>query len=105
MAAPCGRVLRPRLGGSQEQWIEANRVTFERLWPPGFQRKVTDYPRWHREYQLAWIGGMAEVAGVALPQGEQARFDLAQEATLHITSRVNAAYSGVPEAVRALHPA
>lgn len=98
--------LVPRLGGTGEAWVEANRIVADRLlnlesWNVRLQA-AGDYARFDHDYQIDWLKGMCELVGVPAPSDE-ACFDLAHQATAYVTSRVHAAFPGVVEAIRCLH--
>ena len=101
-----GEFFPPRLGGTPEGWAAVNRVVAERLFAAYERDWVgrTDVPfeDYWQPYQVAWLGGMCEALGLPTPPPDEA-YRLAEEATVYVTHRVNAAFPGVVEAVRELH--
>jgi hypothetical protein len=88
-----GEFFPSRLGGTSEQWSEANRAVFDGLWQKWFDAKakgglVDTYHEWSRAYQLDWLKQMAEQVGVAVPPDEAEAFALAveQPASLLVTA-------------------
>ncbi len=96
----------PLLGGPAEAWSRANRVITDRLFEPAaWQRRVqaaADYNSFDRAYQIEWLRGMCELAGIGTPPEEEC-LRLARRAAAFITRRVQAALPGVVDAIRALH--
>ncbi len=95
----------PILGGNRAQWVEANRVVFERLrvevLTVGHQGQ--DYAKWLDEYQLRWLREMAALVHVAAPADDAQCIRLAEQAGASITRRVRSIQPGAVEAIRALH--
>jgi len=101
-----GEFMPAQLGGEPQHWSEANRLTFGPLWE-GFLSRLDTFPdhaTFQREYDLAWLGGMCEHLGIALPPEARA-LEIARAASGYITERSRSAYPGVAEAIRALHGA
>ncbi len=96
----------PLLGGPADAWSRANRVVTDRLFEPdAWQRRVqaaADYNSFDRAYQMEWLRGMCELVGVGTPPEEEC-LRLACRAAAFITCRVQAAFPGVVDAIRALH--
>lgn len=101
-----GEFFPSRLGGTAEDWAEANRAVFpplfERMWSalddrPGFRA-------FDRAYETAWLAGMAAHIGIAMPPHIDV-YDLAAEATRYVTHRAQASIPGSAEALRTLHTA
>ncbi|HEY8415435.1 MAG TPA: HAD family hydrolase [Thermaerobacter sp.] len=102
-----GEFLAPVLGGTPEQWAEANREVVPPLWQDEslrhlWHRAGGDYATWLTLYRLAWLDAMCRYVGVATPPREKA-VELALRATEFVTHRVRAAFPGAVEAVRELH--
>ncbi|HEX5417245.1 MAG TPA: HAD-IA family hydrolase [Chloroflexota bacterium] len=99
----------PRLGGDPAAWQRANRVVFDGMWAEFLARaeRAPDYdPVADRAREMeVWLRGMAAEVGVAAPENSPDCIALSEDAHAFITSRVNAAFPGVPETVRALHSA
>ena len=104
-----GEFFVPRLGGDPADWRRANRVVAERLFAEFLARVEQNAeldPVAEREREgERWLRGMAAEVGVAAPDDPAACIALAEAANAYITARVNAAYPGVPETIRALHRA
>jgi HAD superfamily hydrolase (TIGR01509 family) len=102
-----GEFYAPILGGTPERWGEANRIVSARLWGDGSSLPVSDqfdaaYEEFDRAFQLAWLRDMCEEAGVPAP-AEAVCLDLVRRADAYVTRRVQAAYPGAVDAIRALH--
>ncbi|MCW5853024.1 MAG: HAD family hydrolase [Anaerolineae bacterium] len=101
-----GEFFAPRLGGTPEAWAAVNRVVADRLFAE-YERDWagrTDVPfeDYWTPYQIRWLSGMCEALSLPIPPPKEA-YRLAEEATVHVTHRVNAAFPGVVEVVRELH--
>lgn len=106
-----GEFFPPRLGGSAEDWAEANRVYTDGLWSDGgnwadyalglWRRGGESYAGFHRLYQVEWLDGMCRQLGLPTPPDDEA-VSLSDQAVHFITRRVDAALPGVVEAIRAL---
>ena len=96
----------PLLGGPAEAWSRANRVVADRLFEPAAWRRriraAADYKSFDRAYQVEWLRGMCELAGIETPPEEE-RLRLARRAAAFITCRVQAAFPGVVDTIRTLH--
>ena len=88
-----GEFFAPRLGGDHTAWARANRGT---EYDPDADR--IQQHEW-------WLRDMAREVGVDAPDNFDDCVALAEEAHAFITSRVNAAFPGVPETVRTLFQA
>jgi HAD superfamily hydrolase (TIGR01509 family) len=101
-----GEFFPPRLGGSPMAWADANRVVAARLFEPAhWQARVQaapDYASFERTYRLDWLGDMCRLVGITPPPVE-ACIELAAQAEAYITRRVQAAFPGAIEAIRALY--
>ncbi|MDP9380410.1 MAG: HAD-IA family hydrolase [Chloroflexota bacterium] len=101
-----GEFFAPRLGGTPEDWGEANRVVAERMFELDAWltrvRSSTSYESFERAYWLDWLGGMCELVGVPMP-AEAESLELACRAESWITRRASAAYPGAVEAIRSLN--
>lgn len=103
-----GEFFAPRLGGAPEAWAAVNRVVAERLFAE-YERDWagrTDVPfqEYWTPYQIRWLSEMCEELGLPTPPPDES-YHLAEEATVYVAHRVNAAFPGVVEAVRELHSA
>lgn len=101
-----GEFFAPRLGGTSAAWAEANRVLMMDIFgPANWQARIQaaiDYASFERTYWCDWLGGMCQLANVAVPS-EEACIELACQAEAYITPRVRATFSGVIEALHELH--
>jgi hypothetical protein len=101
-----GEYFVPLLGGSPEAWSRANRLVTDRLFEPdAWRRRVhaaADYRSFDRDYQVKWLRGMCGLVGIETPPAEEC-LRLARRAAAFITRRVQAAFPGVGDTVRALH--
>ncbi|HEY1353864.1 MAG TPA: HAD-IA family hydrolase [Ktedonobacteraceae bacterium] len=101
-----GEFFSPRLGGSPTAWAQANRVVAAQFAEPAhWQARVQaapDYASFERTYQIDWLGDMCRFVGIA-PPSAHACIELAVQAEAYITQRVQAAFPGAIEAIRALH--
>jgi HAD superfamily hydrolase (TIGR01509 family) len=101
-----GEYFVPLLGGSPEAWSRANRVVADRLFEPdAWRRRVraaADYRSFDRDYQVEWLGGMCALVGIETPPEEECLY-LARRAAAFITRRVQAAFPGVGDTIRAVH--
>ncbi|MBE3561838.1 MAG: HAD-IA family hydrolase, partial [Ktedonobacteraceae bacterium] len=101
-----GEFFTPLLGSTPEKWARANAIVAERLfessaWQARLQA-ASCYSDFDRTYQIDWLTGMCEIAGVPSPPDEEC-FQLAREASAYITRRVRAAFPGAVETIRLLH--
>jgi HAD superfamily hydrolase (TIGR01509 family) len=96
----------PRLGGTHEAWMRANRVMMERFFTPTeWQKRLArarGYEDFDREYARDWLLGMCELVGVTAPQDAEA-VALARAANAEIFARVQAPFPGAAEAIVTLH--
>ena len=101
-----GEFFAPRLGGTPAAWAEANRVLMMDLFEPGnWQARLqaaTDYASFERTYWCDWLGGMCQLANVAVPSEEEC-IEFARQAETYITPRVHATFPGAIEAIHELH--
>lgn len=95
-----------RLGGPAEAWQVANRDLVPPLWMEFFGADLEgeSYRDRYDRYLLRWLQVMCAGVGLVSPPDPQA-LQLAWEATLYVTERVDAAIPGSVEAVRSLHEA
>ena len=93
----------PRLGGTPEQWAEANRATFRQVFAAHEDLfAVPDaYLQGYEAYERAWLTAMCEQVGIPPPEGDECAA-LAREALLYITRSAQAAFPGAAETVVAL---
>lgn len=101
-----GEFMPRHLGRESHQWAEANKVTFWPMWESMLPRldAFTSHAGFQREYDLAWLRGMCDYVGAAMPAEDEA-LRITREASLYITSRARSAFPGAAGAVRALHDA
>ena len=96
----------PRLGGDPAAWAAANRVAVEREMDyyrrTCWGRTDLDCAVVYREMDRAWLRDMCEVVGVPVPPDDEC-LTLTHQASAYITRRVQAAFPGAVEAIRALH--
>lgn len=101
-----GEFFAPRLGGSPEAWAEANRIQMtDLLEPENWQRRVrnaADYASFEHAYWCDWLNGMLQLLGIATP-AEAACIELARQAGIYVTCRVQSAFPGAIAAIHALH--
>jgi HAD superfamily hydrolase (TIGR01509 family) len=97
----------PRLGGTPEAWMAANRAMMERILAPAAWearlQAASDYRSFDRVYQLDWLYGMCALVSVIAPADADECFALACQATAFILPQVRSAFAGAAEAIRALH--
>ena len=95
-----GDFMSARLGGSAQQWAEANREVFPALWAQ-FQSRIMDFPN-HREYQreyyLLWLRGMCSLLGTRTPPDDTA-VAIAREAAIYAGKHAQAGIEGAAESV------
>jgi HAD superfamily hydrolase (TIGR01509 family) len=101
-----GEFFPPLLGGAPEAWGAANFTVMSRLidpdvWHP-MLNAAPDYHAFICDYDLAWLGGMCRLVGVAVPPDDEA-IALARQCAEYATRWVRSAYPGAVEAIRALH--
>jgi FMN phosphatase YigB (HAD superfamily) len=101
-----GEFYAPRLGGTPEDWAEANRVftagLFETVaWNARLQQ-THNYADFDRQYMRDWITGMCGMLGIEPPPEEEG-IALAREGGNWIIPQVRAAYPGAIETIRVLH--
>jgi HAD superfamily hydrolase (TIGR01509 family) len=102
-----GEFFVPRLGGTHEQWANANRTVidgvFERLtarWQD-WDETSDNYHQVFKEYARVWLNSMCAEVGIAeLDLASQDR--LAHEAAGYIEPKVQAAFAGTAEALHEL---
>ncbi len=101
-----GEFMPPLLGGTPEQWAEANRVTFPRAWADMSSRmsEFSHHSDFQRELDLLWLRGMCEVIAIPMPTEDRA-LQIATAAATYITSRVRSEYPDAIPAIRTLHNA
>ena len=99
-----GEFMPRHLGGTPEQWAEANRLQFPRVWHAVAPRmaEFTSHDAFQREYDLLWFGSMCSHLGIPMPPEPQAR-EIVYEATKFITANVRADYPDAVPAIRSLH--
>lgn len=101
-----GEFLAPRLGGEAQAWAEANRVHMTGIFAPDNWRKrvraAPDYASFERTYWYDWLSGMCQLVGIETP-AEEACIELARQAEIYITCRVQSAFPGAIEAICELH--
>lgn len=96
----------PRLGGSKEDWAEANRVVFANHWDMLVAGPGTESLRdWWNRYQLMWLSDMAKHVGVSAPESDEDCISLAREASEFVTRRTSSAFPGAVGAVKSLSAA
>ncbi|MEO9254832.1 MAG: HAD family hydrolase [Tepidiformaceae bacterium] len=101
-----GEVMPQFLGGTPEQWAEANRVQFPRLWAD-LEPRLAEFGSqadYQREYDLRWLDLMCSYIGIETPQEDRARM-IADEATRYISMRLHCEYPDAVDAIRSLHRA
>jgi beta-phosphoglucomutase-like phosphatase (HAD superfamily) len=101
-----GEVMPGFLGGTPEQWAEANRVTFRKTWGSMAPRmaEFAHQEDFQRELDLLWLRGMCNFIGIPAPNDDRA-LEIATAAAKHITARVRSDYPDAAPAVRSLHEA
>lgn len=101
-----GEFMPTHLGGTPEEWAEANRTVFGPMWDEFLQRLSTyeHFADFDREYSVEWLRRMCGYVRVPTPSDDDA-FALTYEASRYITRRVQSWFEGVPEAVRTLRDA
>ena len=101
-----GEFLPPLLGGTPEQWRDANRVAHPAAWLDIVARlpEFSSHREFHKTYGLDWMKRMCEAAGVPVRPEDEA-WALFCDVQRHCTERVSSAAAGAVEAVRALRGA
>lgn len=98
-----GEYFVPRLGGTFGEWREANRVVFESQWDVVSAGHGDEpFMQWWDRCQSQWMRGMADRVGVAKQASDKEWTMMAREASEFVTRRVQSAYPGAIEAIRAL---
>ena len=95
-----------RLGGTAEQWADANQQLFPRLWEQ-LKQQLADFAS-HSEFQrvhaLSWMGEMCSFVGVKTPS-ENDSIALHGELCIFVGERADCAIEGSTDAVASLHGA
>lgn len=101
-----GECMPPLLGGTPEQWAEANRQTFPRVWAAISSRMTgfATHADFQREYDILWLRGMCELMAVPMPSEDRA-LEIATTAAKYITARVRSEYPDAIAAIRLLRQA
>ena len=101
-----GEFMPQHLGGTPEQWAEANRVTFPVVWDDlsSRMRDFACHEDFQREYDHRWLDSMCAFVGVPTPSEPQVRA-IAREAADFLTANVRADHPDAIPAIRALHSA
>lgn len=98
--------LAPRLGGTKRAWRQANAIVAERQFRdmPLPELGADEHAFWafHNGYLETWLVGMCEEVGLASPDSQSGRVDLAREANDYVTRRTHAAFRGAIPAIRTL---
>ena len=101
-----GEFMPPRLGGSAEQWSEANRKTFPPLWAELVEQMphFSSHREFQRTYSVAWVRRACSAIGLASPADDDA-LALHLELTQYVWERADSAIPGAVDAVRSLRAA
>jgi beta-phosphoglucomutase-like phosphatase (HAD superfamily) len=98
-----GEYMPPRMGGTAEQWAEANRLVFPGVWEK-LQRRLPDVSS-HEEFQrmhaIEWMTAMCARVGIAVPPDDHA-MALHKDLSIFVAERANSAITGAAGAVLAL---
>lgn len=101
-----GEYFPPILGGTPQEWADANRAISTGFFRPEAWREriqsVPDYASFDYAYQLDWLTQMCALVGVPCPPAEES-VELARRASVWIIARVRSAFPGVVDTVRLLH--
>ena len=101
-----GEFMPARMGGSAEQWAEANGTIWPDMWRD-LQKRMAEFGS-HEQYQrrLAtdWMRAMCARIGVTAPSDDDA-VRLYNELSSYVAERGMCAISGAADAVRSLHRA
>lgn len=101
-----GEVMPQFLGGTPEQWAEANRLEFPKLWSAIEPRmaEFASHADYQREYDMQWLALMCSYIGIETPAEDCVR-SIAHEATMYISTRLRCDYPDAAAAIRSLHRA
>src|SRR5687768_2880593 len=93
-----GEFFPPILGGTAEEWKEANKAFTTAIFAPGAWearlKAAGDYPTYERTYLLDWLEIMCKLVGVTQPP-EAERLPLVQRANAWIRPQVRADFPDV----------
>ena len=101
-----GEFMPSRLGGTAEQWAEANRVLFPQLWD-SLKRRLPEFAshqQFQRTYSISWMEKMCDFVGVQRPSDEDA-VTLYGELSIYVGERAVCAIEGSTDAVVSLYRA
>ncbi len=101
-----GEFMPQHLGGTPEQWAEANRIQFPKVWAAIVPRmaEFQYHADFQRQYDLLWLSSMCGHLGIPTPQ-EPRVLELAHDVTVYITTRLRTEYPGAVDSIRHLHQA
>lgn len=95
-----GEFMSACLGGTAQQWADANSQTFPPLWAK-LQRQIMDFPNhqaYQREYEHLWIGGMCSLMSVPMPHDDIV-FRIAREAAIFTGKHAQTEIEGATDLV------
>jgi phosphoglycolate phosphatase-like HAD superfamily hydrolase len=101
-----GEFMPPRLGGTAEQWRDANRTAAPAAWRGVVARlpEFSTHKEFYRTYGLDWMKRMCEGSGVPLPPEDEA-WAVFSDVMHYCTERVSSAAAGAVDAVQSLRRA
>ena len=99
-----GEFMPSRMGGTPEQWADANQSVFPAIWQHMQQRFHTfaSHQAFYRTYAIGWMSEMCSYLGVAVPQEADA-ITLYSELAVYVGERENCSIEGAASAVHSLH--
>jgi beta-phosphoglucomutase-like phosphatase (HAD superfamily) len=95
-----GEFMSRRLGGSAEQWADANREVFPPLWSD-LQSRIMDFANhreYQREYELLWIDSMCSLVGTRTPP-EDIATSIVREAYIYVSKHARAEIEGAADSI------
>ena len=101
-----GEFFPPILGGTADQWAEANRTFITAIFQPGaWEARLAatpDYWTFQRTYSLDWMRIMCDLVGVPCPPEAESLL-LVEKANSWIIPQVRADFPGVVDTIRLLN--
>ena len=99
-----GEFMPSRMGGTAEQWANANQTVFPVIWQHMQQSFHTfaSHQAFYRTYAIGWMSEMCSYLGVAVPPEEDAT-TLYSELAIYVGERENCSIEGAASAVNSLH--
>ncbi len=101
-----GEFMPPRLGGSPEHWMSANRVVFPQIWANLLSRmpKFASHHAFQHAYATEWMSSMCARVGVpSVP--DHIAIEVHRALSIYVGERATCAIPGAADSVRTLHRA